>query len=96
MHVVSGHVPLWQVRFVIGSEASQRPDTTRYCSDESKDLVLNGQGRMGSDWPQRSVAFQMALMPSWSLDSGLCILSIQLWTTYALLVWNLRPVFTVL
>lgn len=46
MWVVSGSVPLWQVRFLIGSEASRRPESSRYCPVASE---RPGAERPGQD-----------------------------------------------
>lgn len=67
--VVSSHgsVPRWQVRFLIGSEASRRPRSSRYCPVWSERPSAEWPGQDGSDCPQRSVAFQTPSIPCFTL-----------------------------
>lgn len=69
MWVVSCHgsVPLWQVHFLIGSEASGRLENSQYCPVWPERPSAERRGQDGSDWPQRSVAFQMPSIPFFSL-----------------------------
>lgn len=58
-----GSVPLWQVQFLIGSEASRRPESSRHCPVWFERPGTERTGQDGSDCPQRSAAFQRHRYP---------------------------------
>eukprot|EP00064_Thunnus_orientalis_P004615 superscaffoldBa00000423_g4627 len=81
MWVVSGYgsVPLWQVRFLIGSQASRRPETSRYCPAASE---RPGAERPGQDRVRLAAALCcLSNAIDTLLHSGqFCMASTQPWT----------------